>query len=45
MTALKLIFSEGFRAFFLSAGLFAVASVGLWTLWLAAQEKLETATA
>ena len=37
MTALKLIFSEGFRAFFLSAGLFAVASVGLWTLWLAAQ--------
>ena len=37
MIALKRLFSEGYRAFFLSAGLFALVSVGLWTLWLAAQ--------
>lgn len=34
MTALVRLFGEGFRAFFLAAGLFAQLAVGLWTLSL-----------
>lgn len=37
MTMLKRLFGDGFRVFFLAAGLFAVLSVGLWGLWLAMQ--------
>ena len=35
ITALRTLFGEGFRIFFLSAGLFAVISIGLWVGWLA----------
>lgn len=35
MTALKRLFSEGFRVFFLAAGLFAVLSMLVWVIWLA----------
>ncbi len=34
MTALRTLFGEGFRIFFLAAGLFAVISVGMWVAWL-----------
>ncbi|TQV78529.1 NnrS family protein [Denitrobaculum tricleocarpae] len=34
ITALRTLFSEGFRIFFLAAGLYAVISVGLWVGWL-----------
>ena len=37
MTALKRLFSEGFRIFFLAAGLFAVLAMALWEHWIAAQ--------
>ncbi|RID90476.1 NnrS family protein [Gemmobacter lutimaris] len=37
MSAVKRLFSEGFRVFFLSAGLFAVLAMVLWTGWLAFQ--------
>ncbi len=37
MTALKRLFSEGFRIFFLAAGLFAVLAMALWERWIAAQ--------
>lgn len=35
MTALKRFFTDGFRVFFLAAGLFAILSIGLWSVWLA----------
>lgn len=35
LTALKTLFGEGFRIFFLAAGLFAVFSIALWEGWLA----------
>ena len=35
MTAFFRLLGEGFRVFFLSAGLFAVLAIGLWTWWLA----------
>jgi uncharacterized protein involved in response to NO len=35
MTALKRLFGDGFRVFFLSAGLFAILSMILWELYLA----------
>ncbi|WP_282610942.1 NnrS family protein [Pelagibius sp. Alg239-R121] len=34
ITVLRTLFGEGFRVFFLSAGLFAVISIGLWLGWL-----------
>ncbi len=34
ITVLRTLFGEGFRIFFLSAGLFAVISIGLWLVWL-----------
>lgn len=34
MKVLRTLFSEGFRIFFLAAGLFAVISIGLWIAWL-----------
>ncbi len=34
MGAVQRLFSEGFRIFFLAAGLFALAVGGMWTLWL-----------
>jgi len=34
MPALRILFSEGFRAFFWLAGVFAVLSVTLWDMWL-----------
>ncbi len=34
MRILRTLFSEGFRIFFLAAGLFAVISIGLWITWL-----------
>ncbi len=38
MTArLSIFFSEGFRVFFLAAGLFALFSGGIWEAWLGAQ--------
>lgn len=37
MTALKRLFGEGFRVFFLSAGLFAVLAMALWELYLTIQ--------
>lgn len=37
MTALERLFSEGFRVFFLAAGLFAVIAMGVWEAWLAVQ--------
>ena len=30
MTALKRLFGDGFRVFFLAAGLFALFSMGVW---------------
>lgn len=38
MTALKRLFGDGFRVFFLAAGLFAVLSVAVWAAWLALQQ-------
>jgi uncharacterized protein involved in response to NO len=35
MSALKRLFSEGFRVFFLAAGLFAVVAMVIWEGWLA----------
>lgn len=35
MTPLSRLFSEGFRVFFLSAGLFAILSIALWGAWIA----------
>lgn len=35
ISVVRTLFSEGFRIFFLSAGLFAVISMGLWIAWLA----------
>lgn len=37
MTALKRLFGDGFRVFFLSAGLFALLSVMVWELYLGVQ--------
>ena len=37
MTALERLFSEGFRVFFLAAGLYAVIAMGVWEAWLAVQ--------
>jgi len=37
MTGLRLVFSEGFRVFFLAAGIFAVAAMSFWLVWLGAQ--------
>ncbi|MFZ0098655.1 MAG: NnrS family protein, partial [Gemmobacter sp.] len=37
MTALERLFSEGFRIFFLAAGLFAIIAMGVWEAWLAVQ--------
>lgn len=34
ITALRTLFGESFRIFFLAAGLFAVVSIGLWAVWL-----------
>ena len=34
MSALKRLFSEGFRVFFLAAGLFATLSMAVWSGWL-----------
>lgn len=34
MTALARLFGEGFRIFFLAAGLFGLVAVGWWLLWL-----------
>ncbi len=34
MTPVKRVFSEGFRAFFLAAGVFAALAVLIWELWL-----------
>ncbi len=34
ITLLRTLFGESFRIFFLAAGLFAVVSIGLWTVWL-----------
>ena len=33
--ALPILFRDGWRVFFLAAGLYAVAAIGLWTAWLA----------
>lgn len=35
MTTIIRVFSEGFRFFFLAAGIFAVFAIGVWGLWLA----------
>ena len=35
MTTLKRLFGDGFRVFFLAAGLFACLSVAIWAGWLA----------
>lgn len=35
-TALPIIFHDGWRVFFLAAGVYAIAAIGVWTLWLAA---------
>ena len=43
MTVLSRFFGEGFRVFFLSAGLFALLAVGLWSLWLVAPFDMPTA--
>lgn len=37
MIALKRLFGDGFRVFFLAAGLFAILSIGVWAWWLALQ--------
>lgn len=37
MTTLKRLFSEGFRVFFLAAGLFAALVMGVWEGWLGLQ--------
>jgi uncharacterized protein involved in response to NO len=37
MTALKRLFGDGFRVFFLSAGLFAILSMAVWELYLTLQ--------
>ena len=37
MTALKRLFGDGFRVFFLAAGLFAILSIAVWATWLALQ--------
>ncbi len=37
MTALKRLFGEGFRVFFLAAGLFAVLAMAVWQLYLTIQ--------
>ncbi|WP_335423063.1 NnrS family protein [Gemmobacter denitrificans] len=37
MTAIERLYSEGFRVFFLSAGLYAVIAMGVWEAWLAVQ--------
>ena len=34
-TALPTVFRDGWRVFFLAAGLYGVAAIGLWTCWLA----------
>ena len=34
MIAIERLFSQGFRIFFLSAGIFALLSAGIWTIWL-----------
>ena len=43
MTVLSRFFGEGFRVFFLSAGLFALLAVGLWSLWLVSPFDMPTA--
>lgn len=43
MTAFIRLLGEGFRVFFLSAGLFAVAAIGLWLVWLTTSLTLPTA--
>lgn len=35
MTILKRVFGDGFRVFFLAAGVFAILSMGVWASWLA----------
>ncbi|MCB6177704.1 NnrS family protein [Rhodobacter sp. Har01] len=37
MTAVRRLFSEGFRIFFLAACVFALVSLAVWEVWLAAQ--------
>lgn len=37
MSTIKLVMGEGFRIFFLSAGLYGVFTGGIWALWLLAQ--------
>lgn len=43
MTALGRLFGDGFRVFFLAAGLWALLAVGLWILWLFGPLDLPTA--
>lgn len=43
MALLTRLFGEGFRVFFLAAGVFALLAIGLWTLWLTARIDLPTA--
>ncbi|WP_299351213.1 NnrS family protein [uncultured Shimia sp.] len=38
MTVLKRVFGEGFRIFFLSAGIYGVLTGSVWALWLMAQD-------
>ena len=39
MTALKRLFGDGFRVFFLAAGLFAILSMIVWELFLTIHHK------
>ncbi len=41
MTAIARLFGEGFRAFFLAAGLYAVAAVAVWLVWFAASGSVD----
>lgn len=43
MMSLSRLIGEGFRVFFLAAGSFALANVGLWTVWFADPFMLPTA--
>lgn len=45
MTALNRLFGEGFRIFFLAAGLFGLVAVGWWLLWLEDLAALPPSTA